>query len=156
MLCDLNWRTREFAYFRFTYLIFFLQGWRGQCDWDVDTASSQEGFLQCVPLAEWLGKAVLLRAVLMLHRPLWHSCAVTFWSVLIAYEFQNWQNLQKNEDNPSSLAACQELAILHNLQLQMLFSDIYMQILEQNENEKQRVNGNAAIYMYKRKTTGKF
>lgn len=31
-----------------------------------------------------------------------------------------------------------------------------MQILEQNENEKQRVNGNAAIYMYKRKTTGKF
>lgn len=38
----------------------------------------------------------------------------------------------------------------------MLFSDIYMQILEQNENEKQRVNGNVAIYMYKRKTTGKF
>lgn len=108
----------------------------------------------CAP-AEWLGRAVLGAAPL-LRRPLWHSCAVTFWSVLIAYEFQNWQNLQKNEDNPSSLAACQELAILHNLQLQMLFSDIYMQILEQNENEKQRVNGNAAIYMYKRKTTGKF
>lgn len=77
----------------------------------------------------------------------WHSCVVTFWSVLIAYEFQNWQNLQKNEDNPSSLAACQELAILHNPQLQMLFSDIYMQILEENENEKQRENGNAAIYI---------
>lgn len=37
----------------------------------------------------------------------------------------------------------------------MLFSDIYMQILEPNENEKQRENGNAAIYMYKRQT-GKF
>jgi len=56
---------------------------------------------------------------------------------------------RKNEDNPSSLADCQELAILHNLQLQMLFSDIYMQILEENENEKQRANGNVAIYMYK-------
>lgn len=31
----------------------------------------------------------------------------------------------------------------------MLFSDIYMQILEENENEKQRANGNVAIYMYK-------
>lgn len=58
---------------------------------------------------------------------------------------------RKNEDNPSSLADCQELAILHNLQLQMLFSDIYMQILEENENEKQRANGNVAIYMYKGK-----
>lgn len=37
----------------------------------------------------------------------------------------------------------------------MLFSDIYMQILEANENEKRRKNGNAAIYMYKRQT-GKF
>lgn len=33
----------------------------------------------------------------------------------------------------------------------MLFSDIYMQILEENENEKQRANGNVAIYMYKGK-----
>ena len=30
-----------------------------------------------------------------------------------------------------------------------------MQILEPNENEKQKENGNAAIYMYKRQT-GKF
>lgn len=55
MLCDVNRRTREFEYFQFIYLKFFL----GEGGRNVDTGSSQEGFPQRVPPARRLGRAIL-------------------------------------------------------------------------------------------------